>query len=210
MPEKISLSLFASSGAGALSSRNGVMMNPALIHPIATRGEQPYLVGYEERQSHSQPVAFGLTLSYPLSARLALSAGAVYTKLSADFHTLMPHHQIHRHQALHYVGIPLSLQLRFWQWRGLSAYVSAGGQVDWNVKAHTNTDGVDQETGKDRPQWSVGGSLGLQYNPLPQLGIYAEPGLRHYLNNGSSVSTFFKDKPTSFSLQLGLRVTLEK
>jgi hypothetical protein len=58
---------------------------------------------------------------------------------------------------------------------------------------------------KDRLQWSIGSSLGVQYNILPQLGVYAEPGIRYYFNNGSDVSNFFKDKPTDFHLELGLR-----
>ena len=209
--QHVEMGLYASAGAGDYQNRNGVMMNPALQSQFAaTRADQAYLVGYEERQNHDQPISFGLSLSYPLTSRLSLSTGVVYTKLNSDFVTIMPTNQIHRHQSLHYMGIPLTLHFRLWQWRGLSAYLSAGAQADWNIKATSNTDGVDQTITKDRIQWSAGGSLGLQYNPLPQLGIYAEPGIRHYFDNGSTVSNFFKDKPTSFNLQIGLRVTLSK
>ena len=207
--QHVEMGLYASAGAGDFQNRNGVMMNPALQSQFAaTRADQAYLVGYEERQNHDQPVSFGLSLSYPLTNRLSLSSGLVYTKLNSDFVTIMPTSQIHRHQSLHYMGIPLTLHFRLWQWRGLSAYLSAGAQAEWNIKAKSNTDGVDQTMTKDRMQWSAGGSLGLQYNPLSQLGIYAEPGIRHYFDNGSTVSNFFKDKPTSFNLQIGLRVTL--
>ena len=188
----IGINLYASAGTGGFSGRNGVMMSPTLQQ-------------HEERQSHDQPVSFGLSLSYPLTNRLSVTAGVVYTKLTSDFLILMPRHQIHRQQKLHYVGIPLNLHFRIWQWRGFSTYLSAGGQAEWNVKAEANTDGVDQEMKKERMQWSVGGSLGLQYNLLPQLGVYAEPGIRHYFDNGSSIRNFYKDKPTNFNLQLGLR-----
>ena len=209
--QHVEMGLYASAGAGDYQNRNGVMMNPALQSQFsATRADQAYLVGYEERQNHDQPISFGLSLSYPLTSRLSLSTGVVYTKLNSDFVTIMPTSQIHRRQSLHYMGIPLTLHFRLWQWRGLSAYLSAGAQADWNIKATSNTDGVDQTITKDRMQWSAGGSLGLQYNPLPQLGIYAEPGIRHYFDNGSTVSNFFKDKPTSFNLQIGLRLTLSK
>jgi opacity protein-like surface antigen len=203
---QIEVNLYASAGSGSWNGSNGVLMSPTLQQQFAaTRGEKTYLVGYEERQSHNQPVSFGLTLSYPITNRLSVSTGVVYSKLTSDFITLMPDNQIHRYQALHYVGVPLSLHFRIWQWRGFSTYLSAGGQAEWNVKAEANTDGVDQEMKKDRMQWSIGGSLGLQYNLLPQIGLYAEPGIRHYFDNGSSISNFYKDKPTSFNLQLGLR-----
>ena len=203
---KLSMNLYASGGMGSWNGRNGVQMSSSMQQKFAfTRGEPVYLVDYEERQDHKQPISFGLTLSYPLTKRLSVSTGAVYTKLSSDFLTIVQDHQIKRHQVLHYVGIPLNLQFSVWQWRGLDLYLAAGGQVDWNVAAKANTDGVDQKMGKDRVQWSIGGSLGAQYHIVPHVGLYAEPGIRHYFNNGSSISNFYKDKPTNFNLQLGLR-----
>lgn len=204
--KKLSMNLYASGGMSSWNGRNGVQMSSSMQQKFAfTRGGPVYLADYEERQDHKQPISFGLTLSYPLTKRLSVSTGAVYTKLSSDFLTIVQDHQIKRHQVLHYVGIPLNLQFSVWQWRGLEAYLTAGGQVDWNVSAKANTDGIDQKMDKDRAQWSIGGSLGVQYHIVPQIGLYAEPGIRHYFNNGSSVSNFYKDKPTNFNLQLGLR-----
>lgn len=202
------MSLYASGGANGYKGRNGVLMSPSYLQQFTmTRAadSKVYLTGYEERQNHDFPLSFGLTFSYPFTDRLAVSTGVVYTKLNSDFLTLMLSQQIKRHQSLHYIGIPLNLQYALWHWRGLSVYLSAGGQVDWNVKAEANTDGVDQEMNKDWAQWSVGGSLGVQYDFIPQIGLYVEPGVRHYFDNGSHVSNFFKDKPTDFNLQLGLR-----
>ena len=51
----------------------------------------------------------------------------------------------------------------------------------------------------------MGASVGAQYNLLPSLGVYAEPGVTYYPDNGSSVQSFFKDKPVNPSLQFGLR-----
>ena len=203
---QVTMGLYASATSSNYNSRNGVLMSPSMLsNYVLTRGNAAYLNGYEERQSHDQPISFGLTFSYPLTERLSVSSGIVYTKLNSDFITIMQENQIHRHQTLHYVGIPLNIQIALWQWNKLNVYVAAGGQADWNVEAKANTDGVNQEMEKDRLQWSVGGSLGVQYNIMPQLGFYAEPGFRHYIDNGSNVSNFFKDKPTDFNLQVGLR-----
>jgi hypothetical protein len=57
-------------------------------------------------------------------------------------------------------------------------------------------------------QWSLNGSLGVQYDVIPLLGLYAEPGLSWYPDNGSRLQNYFKDKPLTFSLQLGLRLNL--
>ena len=203
---KLSMNLYASGAMGSWNGQNSVMMSSSMQQKFfSTRGESIYLKDYEERQDHKQPISFGLTFSYPLTNRLSVSTGVVYTRLSSDFLTIAQNHQIKRHQVLHYIGVPLNLQFSVWQWRGLEAYLTAGGQVDWNVATKANTDGVDQKTDKDKTQWSVGGSLGVQYHILPQVGLYAEPGIRHYFNNGSSISNFYKDKPTNFNFQLGLR-----
>lgn len=203
---KLSMNLYASAGMSSWNGRNGVQMSPSMQQKyMFTRGESVYLIDYEERQNHNQPISFGLTLSYPLTKRLSVSTGVVYTKLSSDFLTIVQDHQIKRHQVLHYVGVPLNLQFSVWQWHGFETYLTAGGQVDWNVAAKANTDGIDQQMGKDRMQWSIGGSLGVQYHIVPQVGLYAEPGIRYYFNNGSNISNFYKDKPTNFNLQFGLR-----
>ena len=68
------------------------------------------------------------------------------------------------------------------------------------------TDGVSQSAHRDRCQWSVGGSLGIGYKIASEISLYAEPGVKHYFDNGSQVENFFKDQPTSFSMQLGVRV----
>lgn len=72
------------------------MMNPQLMHRVAAT--RAFLADYEEQESHNQPISFGLSVGYPLNSWLSLSSGLVYTKLNSTFTTLMPNHQIQRHQ----------------------------------------------------------------------------------------------------------------
>ena len=206
-----SISLYAMNGFGTQTGSNGVIMSPQLADRFrnATRANEViYLAGYEERQKHYQPISFGLTVAYPLTDRLSVSSGIVFTRLQSDFTYIMPSQQIQKEQTLYYLGIPLNLNYRLWTYKGLKVYASAGGQADWNVWTKLQTNGVTLEMDKDRMQWSVGGALGVQYDVIPQLGFYAEPGLKYYFDNGSNVQNFFKDKPLNFNLQLGLRLNL--
>lgn len=206
-----SISLYAMNGFGTQTGSNGVIMSPQLAGKFlnATRAKDViYLAGYEERQKHYQPISFGLTVAYPLTDRLSLSSGIVFTRLRSDFTYIMPSQQIQKEQTLYYLGIPLNLNYRLWTYKGLKVYASAGGQTDWNAWTKLQTNGVTLEMDKDRMQWSVGGALGIQYDVIPQLGFYAEPGLKYYFDNGSKVQNFFKDKPLNFNLQLGLRLNL--
>ena len=81
-------------------------------------------------------------------------------------------------------------------------------QVDFCIATKVVMSGTEVPMDKDRPQWSVQGALGVQYNIIPQLGIYIEPGVKHYFNNHSRVRNFFKDKPNNFNLQFGLRLNV--
>ena len=216
----LTLGLYAMNGFSGQSSSNGVLMAEEMAmkyrevydnsNATSARSTEPiYLTGYEERQHHHRPVSFGLTLSYPLTERLSLTTGLVYTKLSSDFTQVMNKMQIRREQTLHYVGVPLGLSYRLWELKGFRAYASAGVLTYLNVATRVVTEGVTQEMEKDRAQLSLNGSLGLQYDVIPQIGLYVEPGLSYYPDNRSHIQNFFKDKPVNLSLQVGLRVNIK-
>lgn len=215
---KIGLKLYASNGFGYQSHQNGVLMSKELLahydyytNPYASgtrAGGGVFLANHEEKQNFYQPISLGLTVNIPISSGFSISTGVVYTRLSSDFTSIANSLVYERQQRLHYVGIPLTIQYHVWQWRGLNVYVSAGGQADFNVNARLETEGVKTTIEKDNMQWSVNAALGVEYNVIPQIGIYAEPGIKHYFDNGSNLQNYFKYKPTNFNLQLGVRVNL--
>lgn len=218
----ITLALYASNGFNHLQRSNGVRMDDALAaryeidqylphNRALTRSDEPiYLVGYEERQKHYLPIAIGLSVSYPLSPKWSLSSGIIYTRLHSDFASIINGSSISQEQILHYLGIPLNAQYQLFHRGGLNIYLSAGAEADYNIKTYLASEGVTQHLNRDRLQFSVQGGVGLQYNILPQFGLYAEPGVKHYFDNGSRLRNYFKDQPTSFNLQLGLRLNLKK
>lgn len=167
-----------------------------------------YLSNYKEQTHHHLPLAIGLSVSYPLGDRLALSSGLVYTRAASDFQRIMPASTINTHQTLHYIGIPLQLHYTFLRLQSLILYANAGGQTDINVKAQQTTEGVPVEANRDNLQWSLTGAVGLQYPIIPHLALYGEAGARWYIDNNSSVDTYFKQHPLSPNLQVGFRFTL--
>ena len=213
---RVAVSLYASNGFGNLSNRNGVLMSDEMLASYdydsrlgrsSTRSGDPvFLANYEERQKYYQPISFGLTANFPISSRLSLTSGVVYTRLRSDFTNIANYFTYQNQTTLHYIGIPLNMQYHVWQWHGLNVYATAGGQADFNVKARLEEDGMEYEMRKDRTQWSVGGALGVQYNIIPQLGLYVEPGIKYYFDNGSNIRNYFKYRPTNFNLQIGLRL----
>ena len=202
---QVSVALFANNGIGTQSSSNGVLMN---YNPGSIRLSPIYLVDYKEEQKHHVPVSFGLQVSYPFTDRLSLSAGVIFTWQHSEFDYWTYGELTRRKQKLHYEGVALNLDWHLWKYRKLDVYCGAGVQADWNVSANVETEGVEQDADRDRMQWSLGGRVGMQYNLSPRFGIYLEPSLKYYFDNGSKVKNYFKDRPTNFSLQFGLRLSL--
>ena len=159
---------------------------------------------------HEQPLSFGLTFSLPVSSRLSLATGAVYTRQRSDFTYISKTSQTKEKQTLHYVGVPLTVMGSLWGNQRFHTYAQAGAQADFNVSARTEVNGVSRSSDKDGVQFSALLGLGAQYDLLPFMGIYVEPSARYYFDNQSDVSTSFKEHPFKFNLQMGLRFLLNK
>ena len=164
---------------------------------------------YYEKKHHYQPVSIGLTGKIGLTDRIALSTGVVYTLLRSDFTTNAGSSSIDRKQTLHYLGMPIAMMYKVWESGGFSSYVSGGGEVDFNIAARMSTEGDKQDIDKDRPQWSAIASVGAQYDFSPYVGLYLEPGVRYYFDNGSHIDNVFKDNKMNFNVQFGLRINIE-
>lgn len=167
----------------------------------------PYEQDTKDVTHHDMPISIGFTASYSVTPRIALASGLVYTLATSSFQhgASMPKET----QTLHYVGIPLNLSYTIWGNNWLRTYIMAGAQADMNVKATLKADGHTDNIDNDRAQFSVTGGAGVQFNLAQQLGVYIEPGVRYYFDNGSAVQTIFKEHPTNFSLQVGLRWNIE-
>ena len=193
------------------SSTNGIM--PVRYSDVAMAqgssnayfSAEPLQRDCKETTKHNMPVSFGATVSYALNDRLALTSGLVYTLATSSFEHGTSSNASKDEQTLHYVGIPLTASYTIWSNSWLKTYVNAGGQADFNVSAKVETEGHTTDIDKDRVQLSVGAAAGVQLNVVKQMGVYVEPGVRYYFDNGSNVQTVFKEHPCNFSLQMGLR-----
>lgn len=163
-----------------------------------------------EKTKHHQPISVGMQVGFHLLPKLKLSTGLVYTKASSDFISGVSDTRTVSTQDLHYIGVPLNLSYSVWEYKGLHTYVTAGGEGTVNIKNHTETDGEVKDSKRDKMQWSTNASVGIQYDFIPQLGVYVEPGMKYYFDNGSQIENIFKDKKLNFNIQFGLRFNIGK
>lgn len=173
-------------------------------------GNLPLLrADYKEVKHHNQPLSLGVSLAYRLSDRLALRSGLVYTRVTSDFIHVLGSDEFADRQTLHYMGVPLALNCKVWGNRSVRTYATLGAQIDFNVKASLDTPDGDATMEKDRPQFSGNAAVGIEYCIVPQVGLYAEPGMRYYFDNRSAVENIFKSRPWAFNLQIGVRINLK-
>lgn len=150
---------------------------------------------------HKQPLSFGLSLRKGLTKGLSLETGLTYTYLASD--VVLGNNTVETEQKLHYLGIPLRANWNFLDNNLFTIYISAGGMIEKCIYGKL---GNENQTVKPL-QLSVMGAVGAQYNASKRIGIYLEPGISYYFDDGSSVQTIRKERPCTFTLQAGIRLT---
>lgn len=226
---RITASLFASGGlpsdfantSTGMSVTTGVGPDGAEWEDSPLLGIAIYNQGREVKTSikHHQPIRTGVTVSYALNDRFSIESGITYTRLNSDMRDGSESHYVEGTQSLHYVGVPLNAKYKFYSHKGLSLYASAGALVEKCVSGKQErtyvVDNKKELTDQDdvRPkslQLSANAGIGAQYNVMPTVAVYAEPGVSYYFNDGSNVSTIYKEKPLNLNVNVGLRFTLGK
>lgn len=168
---------------------------------------------------HHLPIRIGLSVAYALTDRLSISSGLTYTRLASDIKDASRESKYIGEQRLHYVGIPVNVSYKVASFRWLVLYGTAGvlaekcvsgttdeGYVENNTMKYTNT----QDISSKPLQMSVNAGVGIQFDFIDNVGIYAEPGLSYYFDDGSALQTIYKEKPLNFNLNVGVRFKLSK
>lgn len=222
---RLAASIYTTAGTGGTSMQRYTSFGLMGIDPgDANWKDDPYMgmlvtnKGHlaDRRVRHRLPVHAGASIAYRINDRVSVETGIAYSYLSADIHEGSDSYYFAGEQSLHYVGIPVGVRIRAMSWKNFDIYVGAGFEADkcvsgtlkksYVINGQTRDDG--HESISIRPlQWSVNAGAGVQYNISSMVGIYAEPGLSYYFDNGSNIETLYSEKPLNFNLNIGLRVS---
>lgn len=222
---RLAASIYTTAGTGGTSMQRYTSFGLMGIDPgDANWKDDPYMgmlvtnKGHlaDRRVRHRLPVHAGASIAYRINDRVSVETGIAYSYLSADIHEGSDSYYFAGEQSLHYVGIPVGVRVRAMSWKKFDIYVGAGFEADkcvsgtlkkaYVINGQTRDDG--HESISIRPlQWSVNAGAGVQYNFSSMVGIYAEPGLSYYFDNGSNIETIYSEKPLNFNLNIGLRVS---
>ena len=162
---------------------------------------------------HSVPVTFGISLSRSLSPRTSIETGLNLTYMRSNVSFGFDNHSCM--DALvksYYLGIPVKLNFKIATYEQISIYGSGGMAVDIPLSSTTRTlykaSFFSAPAMNPRTQFSLSVGLGLDYRLTRSVSIYAEPSLRYYPANGSSLPTIRSEHPFEFTIPIGLRFNL--
>lgn len=167
-----------------------------------------------EKSYHHIPITLVLSLRKNINEYWGIETGVQYTYLRSDF-TIINDSYLEKTQKISYIGIPLKGSFKIWQQQKFSIYTSAGFTLDIPVKAtleeFTSENGLIISQKKNRLcphlQWSADFGIGIQYHITPAIGVYTEPNLRYYFNDGSRLNTIRTTKPFNITLPIGIRLS---
>lgn len=227
-PSRWSVSTGAMGGLGASGTTIAYGDHLVLSSPgVADTKDSPMLdmntinrdIETKTEYDHHLPIRIGLSVAYALTDRMSISSGLTYTRLSSDIKDASRESKYIGEQRLHYVGIPVNVSYKVASSRWISLYGTAGvlaekcvsgttdeGYVENNTMKYTNT----QDISSKPLQMSVNAGVGIQFDFIDNVGIYAEPGLSYYFDDGSELQTIYKEKPLNFNLNVGVRFKLSK
>lgn len=227
-PSRWSVSTGAMGGLGASGTTTAYGDHLVLSSPgVADTKDSPMLdmntinrdIETKTEYDHHLPILIGLSVAYALTDRLSISSGLTYTRLSSDIKDASRESKYIGEQRLHYVGIPVNVSYKVASSRWISLYGTAGvlaekcvsgttdeGYVENNTMKYTNTHDISSKP----LQMSVNAGVGIQFDFIDNVGIYAEPGLSYYFDDGSELQTIYKEKPLNFNLNVGVRFKLSK
>lgn len=227
-PSRWSVSTGAMGGLGASGTTIAYGDHLVLSSPgVADTKDSPMLdmntinrdIETKTEYDHHLPIRIGLSVAYALTDRLSISSGLTYTRLASDIKDTSRESKYIGEQRLHYVGIPVNVSYKVASSRWISLYGTAGvlaekcvsgttdeGYAENNTMKYTNT----QDISSKPLQMSVNAGVGIQFDFIDNVGIYAEPGLSYYFDDGSALQTIYKEKPLNFNLNVGVRFKLSK
>lgn len=223
---KINVSLYYS-GIGTMSSSqaewdgaiNSSADPPSNGHNPGQTDEPQYSNDPNDYVYHHQvPIRVGAKVAFNIDDKWKIGSGLIFTRLKQKAKAKVGITYQEIDGTFNYLGVPAYVSRNIWKNEHFQVYATAGAMIEFNVTNHMQITRYNQgkktvityNNRDHRPQFSTNAGIGAQYNIIDKLGIYVEPGISYYFNNGSNIYNLYKDKPFNFDLNLGIRLNLGK
>jgi hypothetical protein len=218
---------------GGLTSTNRTMNSPVTLRSAEVAhnfAKSNFILASQElsddasdnvsQMTHSQPVSVGLTISKPLTEKLSLESGLVYTYLYSKAKNTSNIYRKKETQQLHYLGIPVNLNFNLVSFGNADLYLSLGGMIEKDVYGkynyldnrilnELNSESevkVSERIRQPNPQLSINAGVGISYPVWNNLYLYGKIGGGYYFDADNKWSTIYSDEKIILDLNIGLRI----
>ena len=173
---------------------------------------------------HDLPIMVGASVGIPIAKGFSVHTGINYAYIHSIItkeNALTGDYAIDN-QKLHYLGIPVLLSYKVFDYNIVQCYVSGGGMAEKGLvqDVHTNTFGQadnllnsdSQQTAIKGLQFSLIANVGLGVQLYKGLNLFFEPGFTWYIPNQESPQpeNIRTEHPYNLSLTAGLRYNINK
>ena len=214
---RVSFELSGLAGTNNTQSQNriGPMKRP-------TTSPAPKETGIEEtstKGSYNIPVSFGAGVKIDLNQRWSIGTGVRYTRLSRQFYgkytkvgadgSLANPISSDIHNLQQYIGIPVNAYCNIVSNDMINLYAYAGGTAEKCISDKYSVLGTDivHKEKIDGLQLSANAGIGVEFLLGKHVGVYIDPSLRYYFDNGQpkSIRTV---QPLMLGFEMGIRARL--
>lgn len=216
---KVKTSLTLSGLTGTNSAQNSARRN-LIKRPSISKA--PAKTGVKETSTNSTygiPLSFGAGVKLEFTPKWSLGAGINYSLLSRKFYG--EYQKVNASGIIenstssditntqHYIGIPVNAFYNIVDSKNVNFYAYAGGAVEKCISdsyALANTT-ITHKEAPSGVQWSANIGIGAEFMIGNHLGLYIDPSLRYYFDNGQPKS-IRTAQPFMLGFEMGLRVRL--
>lgn len=196
-------------------SGNGIFKRPDPNPGPATTGVKQT----STNSTYDIPLSFGAGVRFGISPKWSIGTGLNYSMLSRKFsgtYTKVNAAGVIENSTAsdirntqHYIGIPVNAYYDIVDSRNVSFYAYAGGAVEKCISdkySVLNTSIIHKEkvTGV---QWSANVGIGVGFKLGEHTGLYIDPSLRYYFDNGQPHS-IRSAQPLMLGFEVGLKLYL--
>ena len=193
--------------AGAQTKSQG----PAYVAPLmaASRNRESTTIG-----SHRQYGQFFFGFSYIFTPRWSVETGRNITWLRSNYDSTSGLTSRYTSRDMQYDGIPVYVQYKALEWKGLGLILSAGPMIEACSSADVNTyTYVNSNPSSENKEtvdcydlrFSLHAGAAAQAKISNRSALFVQPGLAWHIPNGGEMESLYTVNPISWELSFGFR-----
>jgi RNA polymerase sigma factor (sigma-70 family) len=157
---------------------------------------------------HLMPITFGVRFSKEISPSWSIESGLQYNLLRSEITNTVGNWSYVQNVRVNYLSIPIAISYNFMQMNRTNMYVSGGVSLDIPVGASVDSDVTDEHKSLKYPvSVSPGVGLGFEYKITPSSTLFVQPTLNYHVMKKSDYPILWQDRPASFELPVGIRIS---